>query len=223
MSKNYVTPKEATRILGVSERTLREWEKKGKIQTIRTAGNQRRYDVTSYTLRVAGERITILYARVSSPKHREELERQCEYLQSQYPEGEIVSEIGGGLNYKRKKFLAVLERIFSGNVECLVVAYKDRLARFGFELFEWLCSKHHCQIVVLNKVELSPSRELVEDIMAILHSFSARLDGLKKYSSQIARDESLPSSPYPSNFEKVGLQQADIASIEECPEVQKPS
>ena len=203
MSRNYVSPKEATRILGVSERTLRRWEEIGKIKTIRTSGNQRRYDVAGYTTSAGGDRATILYARVSSPKQKQDLNRQCEYLRSRYPDAELVYEIGGGLNYKRQKFLSVLERIMSGAVERVVVAYKDRLARFGFELFDWICTLNSCELVVLNEVKLSPERELVDDILAILHCFSARLYGLRKYKAEITKDSDLPKSESPSNLEKV--------------------
>ena len=186
MTKNYVTPGEATRILGVCDRTLRYWEEQGKITAIRTAGGQRRYDITTYTTGTTGDRVIILYARVSSTKQKEDRERQCEYLQSQYPDGELVKEVGGGLNYKRKKMLTILERVMSGNVKRIVVTYQDRLARFGFDLLQWFCAKHSCEILVLHKVELSPEREMVEDILSILHCFSARLYGLRKYSSQIS-------------------------------------
>lgn len=203
MAKNYVTPGEAARILGVCDRTLRYWEEQGKITAIRTAGGQRRYDITTYTTGTTGDRVIILYARVSSTKQKEDLQRQCEYLQSQYPEGELVKEVGGGLNYKRKKMLTILERVMSGNVKRIVVTYKDRLARFGFDLLQWLCTKHSCEIVVLNKVELSPEREMVEDILSIVHCFSARLYGLRKYSSQISKDQNLPRKKSPSNLETV--------------------
>ena len=119
MAKNYVTPGEAARILGVCDRTLRYWEEQGKITAIRTAGGQRRYDITTYTTGTTGNRVIILYARVSSTKQKEDLQRQSEYLQSQYPDGELVKEVGGGLNYKRKKMLTILERVMSGNVQSL--------------------------------------------------------------------------------------------------------
>jgi predicted site-specific integrase-resolvase len=150
-----------------------------------------------------GTRSTILYARVSSPKQHEDLARQSEFLQSRYPSGELIAEIGCGLNYKRKKFIALLERVMSGDVERVMVAYKDRIARFGFDFFAWFCAQHACQLVVLNQVELSPEREMVEDILAILHCFSARLYGLKIYRTQIAKDSDLPQPSTPSNLENV--------------------
>lgn len=201
MSEKYVSPSEAAKTLGVNERTLRRWEEAGKIPAFRTPGGKRRYDISGFT--VKSSRITVVYARVSNPKHREELQRQCDYLQSKYPTAEVIAEVGGGLNYKRKKFLALMERVMSGDIERIAIAYKDRLARFGFDFFVWLCAKHSCEIVVLNQVELSPQREMVEDILAILHSFSGRLYGLKKYQAEITKDESLPKAEFPSNLEKV--------------------
>jgi excisionase family DNA binding protein len=201
MSDKYVTPAEAARTLGVKSRTLRRWEEAGKIQAYRTPGGKRRYDITGFTTK--SSRLTVIYARVSSPKQREDLQRQCDYLQSKYLTAEVVAEIGGGLNYKRKKFLALLERVMSGDIERIVIAYKDRLARFGFDFFPWLCSQHSCEIVVHNQVELSPHEEMVEDIRSYLHCFSARLYGLRKYKSQIAKDPDLPRRETPSNLEKM--------------------
>jgi len=137
-------------------------------------------------------RVDILYARVSSRAYSPDLDRQVEYLTSKYPEGEIVTEIGGGLNFKRKKMLAVLERIMSGDIKRLVVAHKDRLARFGFDLFQWFCEQNRCELVVLNESSLSPGEEMVEDILAILHSFSSRLYGFRKYKTQMQEDPDLP-------------------------------
>ena len=105
MAKNYVTPGEAARILGVWDRTLRYWEEQGKITAIKTAGGHRRYDITTYTTGTTGDRAIILYDRVWSTKQKEDLLGWCEDLQSQYPDGELVKEVGGGLNYKRKKCL----------------------------------------------------------------------------------------------------------------------
>ena len=91
----------------------------------------------------------------------------------------------------------------SGNVKRIVVTYQDRLARYGFDLLKWFCAKRSWEILVLHKVELSPEREMVEDILSILHCFSARLYGLRKYSSQISKDQSLPRKKSPSSLEKV--------------------
>jgi predicted site-specific integrase-resolvase len=80
----------------------------------------------------------------------------------------------------------------SGDVEAIVVAHKDRLTRFGFDWIEWFCGRFECKIVVLNEAILSPSEEMVEDILAILHCFSSRLYGLRKYKAQVQKDSDLP-------------------------------
>jgi len=100
---------------------------------------------------------------------------------SGYAVDEWVKEIGGGLNFKRKKFLKLINQITLGRVETLVVAHKDRLARFGFDLISHLCEVNSCDLVVMNNETLSPEREMVEDVMEILHYFSARLYGLGNY------------------------------------------
>jgi predicted site-specific integrase-resolvase len=140
----------------------------------------------------AATKTTVLYCRVSSAKQKDDLNRQADYLQSLFPTGIVYKEIGSGLNYKRKVLISILDEILSGNVGQLVVTYKDRLARFGVEIIEWLLSKNNCQLVVLNRSDLSPEREMVEDILAIIHVFSCRLYGLRKYKNQIKTDENLP-------------------------------
>ena len=189
----YVKPKEAAEILGVHERTLRRWEEDGRIGAIRTPSGQRRYDIESYVAKSGGDRRRVVaYARVSGRAGQPDLNRQVAALSSLYPQAEIIAEIGGGLNFKRKKLLALLEQILSGDVRLVVVAHKDRLARFGFDLFRWLCEQKGCELVVLNDAGLSPEREMVEDILAILHCFSSRLYGLRKYKAQVKEDPDLP-------------------------------
>ncbi|MGB5715003.1 MAG: IS607 family transposase [Waterburya sp.] len=194
MITQYVTPKKATQALGVNERTLRRWAEDGKIEFIKTPSGQRRYNIQGYTTQFVSDRVDVIYARVSSRAQKPDLERQVAALSSRYPEAEIISEIGGGLNFKRKKMLALLGRIMSGTVKRLIVAHKDRLARFGFDLFRWICEQNGCELVVLNETALSPEQEMVEDILAILHCFSSRLYGLRKYKTQMQEDSDLPKS-----------------------------
>lgn len=150
------------------------------------------YDVQSYTAKSGSVRSTVIYARVSSARAQGDLNRQVAAIANLYPDAEIISEIGGGLNFKRKKLLTLLERVMQGTVGRIIVAHKDRLARFGFDLFKWLCDQHGCEILVLNETSLSPEAEMVEDILAILHCFSSRLYGLRKYKSQVSQNPALP-------------------------------
>ena len=94
---------------------------------------------------------------------------------------DYIEEVGGGLNFKRPKFVDLIDRICSGTVGVLVVAHKDRLARFGFDLLRHLCEVHGCDLLIINDEKLSPEREMVEDLMTIVHCFSSRLYGLRNY------------------------------------------
>jgi predicted site-specific integrase-resolvase len=100
---------------------------------------------------------------------------------------EWIEETGGGMNFKRKKFLAIMQRIERGEVKQLVIAHKDRLVRFGFDYFESFAETHGCKILVANQEQLSPQQEMVEDLMAIIHTFSCRLYGLRNYKTQIEK------------------------------------
>lgn len=186
----HVTPKEAAKILGVHVSSLRRWENEGKLKAIRTPGGQRRF-ILEEVEKIGGMPRTIrtiCYGRVSTHSQQDDLQRQLEHLRRRYPEAEIISEVGSGLNFKRKKFLAILERIIDGDIQRLVVAHPDRLVRFGFELVKWLCTKFECELVVLNDRKLSPEQELVQDMLSIIHCFSSRLYGLRKYKSTIKEE-----------------------------------
>jgi len=151
----------------------------------------RRYDLDSYIKAPRKAKRVVLYARVSSREQKPDLERQIARLVNLYPGAEVVGEVGGGLNFKRPKFLALLERVRAGDVGTIVVAHRDRLCRFGFEFVEWYCRQYGCEILVLDDDHLSPQQELVEDILTILHCFSSRLYGLRKYRAAIEKDTDL--------------------------------
>jgi len=136
---------------------------------------------------------TVLYARVSTAAQQQDLTRQIEVLVSEYPVGEVITEIGSGFNLMREKFLALMTRTIAGEVGCIVVAHKDRLCRLGFELSEWLCGLFDCRIVVLHKKSYSPELELMQDLLAIVSSCSGRLSRLDKFSAQLRADLELPT------------------------------
>ncbi|WP_449657999.1 IS607 family transposase [Anabaenopsis elenkinii] len=208
----HVTPKEAAKILGVHVSSLRRWENEGKLRAIRTPGGQRRF-ILEEVEKIGGiprTIKTICYGRVSTHSQQDDLQRQLEHLRTRYPEAEIISEVGSGLNFKRKKFLAILERIIDGDIQRIVVAHPDRLVRFGFELVRWLCTKFECELVVLNDRKLSPEQELVQDMLSIIHCFSSRLYGLRKYKSSIKEDLQ----------KEVASQGIDKAVTEQCIENQ---
>jgi excisionase family DNA binding protein len=193
----YVTPREAANTLGVSTRTLSRWSEEGKIKTIKTEAGQRRYDLAGYkeqkSLTTESFRSsTVLYARVSTSSQRDDLFRQTEALTSSYPGCEVVAEIGSGLNFRRRKLNAILERIINRDIQLLVVAHSYRLARFGFDLIEWLCERFGCKILVLYQQKYSRETELVQDMLSVVHCFSSRLYGLRKYEKKLRRDPEIP-------------------------------
>lgn len=194
----WVTSREACKILNVHANTLRKWDEAGKIETIRLNG-QRRYLIQDINELEEKERRTVLYARVSSNKQKDDLSRQIKYLQENYSPKEnekieIIQDIGSGINFKRKGFLKLFHQLTEGEVSTIVVAHKDRLCRFGYDILEQLCQKYQSQILVLNQVNQSPQEELVKDLTTIITVFSCRIHGLRKYSKKIKEDKDLPLS-----------------------------
>ncbi|WP_226577487.1 IS607 family transposase [Microseira wollei] len=114
----------------------------------------------------------------------------------QHRTGEIIKEIGSGMNFKRRKFLKLMQRVANHEVKEIVVGHKDRLCRFGFDFIEWFCNLHDCQITVLGDTKLSPYQELMQDFISIMHCFSSRLYFLRRYKDEIkAQPVELPQPP----------------------------
>jgi predicted site-specific integrase-resolvase len=181
----FVTLSKAVEKTGLSGNTLRKYADNGKIPYYRLPNGDRRFDVSAFC---GGKRSIVCYARVSTTKQKPDLERQVEWLLQRHPGAETVRDIGSGLSFKRKGIKALLERALSGEQLTIVVSYRDRLARFGFDLIEWIVSRSGGEIVVLNKIDSSPQSELVSDLMAIVTVFSARLHGLRNYRKKIKSD-----------------------------------
>lgn len=179
---SYVNLRTAKKLTGLHPHTLRKYADNGTIPSYRQTNGNRMFDVSGL---INQKHSTICYARVSTNKQKEDLERQAYYLQERFPHGEIIKDIGSGLNFKRKGFLSILERCLSGESIEVVVTYRDRIARFGFPLIEWLITRSKGKIVVLNQVDTSPTTELVHDLIAIITVFSSRMHGLRSYSKKI--------------------------------------
>ena len=173
---SFVKLNKAVELLGLHPNTLRRFADNGTIEAIKTPGGQRLYNVASYTGK-SKLPVTICYCRVSSSKQRADLDSQIAYMRGLYPQAEVITDIASGLNYKRKGLKALLGRAMSGDKLTIVVAHKDRLARFGVELIEWVLQSNGSQLVVLNQSISDPQRELTEDLLAIIHIFSCRLYG----------------------------------------------
>lgn len=184
MSK-YYSIHEFSKILGVSAQTLRNWDTNGKLHPHHTTLSGYRYYSEEQLNLVMGikvpDRTTIGYCRVSSTKQKDDLQRQIEnvttYLIAQGKPFEIISDIGSGINYKKGGLQDLLQRIVNNKVDKVVVLYKDRLLRFGFELIEYIASLYHCNIEIIDNTEKSEQQELVEDLVQIITVFSCKLQG----------------------------------------------
>jgi excisionase family DNA binding protein len=180
----YLTPKQASKRFNVSQRTLLNWSYSGKIESVRTKGNHRRYIASSFIKEEQKDnRQKICYCRVSTASQKEDLERQIEYFRDKFPNHKIVKDIGSGINFKRKGFNTILDSAIRGNIEEVVVTHKDRLCRFGYELINRIIREHsNGKIMVLDQKKTSPEEELVNDLISIVTVFSSRLYGLRSHS-----------------------------------------
>lgn len=186
----YLSPFQVQKKYGYHPKTLADWADAGKVEFIRSKGGHRRYLESSLTglgSTVVNEHI-VIYSRVSTHSQKVDLETQVAALQK-VRLGESIQEIGSGMNFKRKKFLNLMERVGRGEVSEIVIAHKDRLCRFGFDFVEWYCTQNGCQITVLGKTELSPPAELMQDFMTIMHCFSSRLYFLRRYKDPILKEK----------------------------------
>lgn len=181
-----------SRFFGVTDVTLRTWEKEGRIKFLRTEGKSRYLtkDLLIEELDKRGlfiddrpiNKKDVLYARVSShdQKQKGDLDRQIMFLLtniSDLQQPVVLSEVGSGLNDKRKKFQTLIKMIMNDEVSRIFVTYKDRLTRFGFNMLEEICKLKNVQIIVINqdKEKQSVENELISDMMGLIASFSEKL------------------------------------------------
>jgi excisionase family DNA binding protein len=185
----YIGSSEACELFQVSVGTLRKWDREGKIDTYRTPGKHRRYSTQLFTkisncITTDVQKQKICYCRVSSPHQKNDLQRQKEFLQSKYPDYRIIQDIGSGINWKRGGLKTILELAMQNKLETVVVAHKDRLCRFAFELVQWILESNNVKLVVLDKTVCSTEQELAEDLLSIIHVFSCRQMGKRRYKKE---------------------------------------
>ena len=197
----------AAKLLGVSVKTLQRWEREGRLIPIaRTDSNRRLYTESQIRefigLRqpVSEPKRMVAYCRVSRAAQKPDLANQRKVLEEfviakGLANVEFIEEVGGGLNFKRKRFLEVTEAMGRREIKTLILAHRDRLTRFGFEWFEHFAKINGCELLVLNQERLSPEQEMVQDLMTIVHCFSSRLYGLRNYRKKL--DEALKDAARP--------------------------
>lgn len=191
-SSEYMTTQEARELLRVSAQTLRNWRAEGKIHAVNTPGGRPRY-LRSELEAIIGpkpafqpKRITIGYCRVSTSGQKDDLERQKEVVQAYCEHAgymfRIESDVGSGLNFRRKAFSRMIDEVMSGSVERIVVNYQDRLCRFGYELVRQICDANMTEIEIINQTsDISDEEELAQDALSVITVFSARLYGRRSH------------------------------------------
>lgn len=184
----YYSIGEFAKAIGKTTKTLRNWDKNGKLKPVRVESTGYRYYSQEQLNQFLGlknmeskNKKVIGYCRVSSHKQKDDLERQIDNVKTyMYAKGyqfEIITDIGSGINYNKKGLNQLIDMVTNSEVEKIVVLYKDRLIRFGYELIENICNKYGTTIEIIDNTKKSEEQELVEDLIQIVTVFSCRLQG----------------------------------------------
>ena len=194
-------PRQVSQILNVSVKTLQNWDKEKKLIAFRDGASDRRYYTEEQINQFIGkqDRISnkiVIYTRVSTNSQKPDMDNQVEFLKTYanakgYIVDEIITDIGSGLNYTRKKWNQLLKDVMNKKISKIIISHKDRFIRFGYEWFNNLCQSFGCDIEVVNNEKTSPEKEVVDDLISIIHCFSCRVYGLRKYKTEIVKDNSL--------------------------------
>lgn len=177
-----------SKLIGKTSQTLREWDKKDILKPHHVAPTRYRYysqEQLNHFLGIKGEKQLnkkiIGYCRVSSHKQKDDLQRQIENVKTyMYAKGyqfDIIKDIGSGINYNKKGLNQLIDMITNSEVDKVVILYKDRLIRFGYELIENLCNKYGTTIEIIDNTEKTEEQELVEDLIQIVTVSSCRFQG----------------------------------------------
>lgn len=187
----------AAELLGVTVKTLQRWEREGRLIPIGRSDSNRRLYTELQLLEFIGMQGSsakptklVAYCRVSSAAQKPDLANQRRVLEEfviarGLANVEFIEEVGGGLNFQRKRFLTLMDEIGRREIKTLILAHRDRLTRFGFEWFEHYAKVNGCEFLVLNQERLSPEQEMIQDMMTIVHCFSSRLYGLRNYRKKL--------------------------------------
>ena len=201
LNENIYSVSEFANKVGYHYKTLQVLDKKGIFPAKRNQRNRRYYTDEDYywflnqvakipieedNNNIHQKRLIVTYSRVSSHGQKDDLKSQQSFIENFVVSNglqvdENLSDIGSGLNYERKNFLKILDLVEQDKIEKIIIAHKDRFVRFGFDYFQNFCKKHHTEIVIINLDSCSPEQEFTEDLISIIHCFSSKLYGLRKY------------------------------------------
>ena len=221
MKDKFVKGNKASEILGIHQRTLYQWEEKGWIETKRTKGGMRMYNVDKYLyeekkknedvqtsncdeineLCKNNKRLSINYVRVSSAGQKDDLERQENMITKEYPNNITIKDVGSGINMNRRGLRKIIDLAIEGKIEKVVVIHKDRLTRFGYDLIVDLIKKYSDgKVIVMDeKKDMEPEEELVKDVLQIMNVFVAKMNGMRKYKKKKSKSKAKAKSKSKKN------------------------
>jgi putative resolvase len=189
---NYISGTKAAARIGIHINTLRILADEGKISAIKTPGGIRRYNVEKYIeehinmSRTIGLKHNVCYCRVSTHGQQDDLSRQIDYMKNKYPNYEMITDIGSGINFDRKGLQLIIDYAIAGNLETLAVAYKDRLCRIGYPLIEHILTKYsNTKIIVENDSGETVNEEIAGDLMQIITVYTAKINGMRSYKKPV--------------------------------------
>lgn len=195
--KNYLPIRDAETFTGIKQQTLRKLYDENILKGYKTQFGYRMFErqslcefcqTNSNTDKKVVDKTNFLYTRVSSKKQSDDLARQVEFLKTRKPEYNdyrVIQDIGSGINFKRKGLLEILDASLQGTIGELVVAHRDRLSRFGFDLIKTIVNKAGGKVTVIDdEHQKSTEQELAEDLLSIVHIYSCRQMGRRSYKSK---------------------------------------
>ena len=195
----FISIREASIITGINPQTLRRLGDENKIKCYKTLSGQRKFD-KNYLEKMCNndnnddqinkdKKQNYIYTRVSSKKQVEDLSRQIEFIKNKRPEYATyisISDIASGINFNRKGLITILDAALHGTIGEIIIAHRDRLCRFGFDLIKIIIEKKGGKITVLDdERNKSSEQELSEDLLSIVHIYSCRQMGKRSYKTRI--------------------------------------
>lgn len=201
MNKMY-TISQFAKLINVNPMTLRRWDEQGLLKPFHLPNSKHRRYTDEHLMQVKNinfgpnkeDKLNIVYARESTAQQENSLNNQIEKCK-EFCIGQgisidkVIQDYGSGLNYNRKGLEELISYISLDRVERIIVYYKDRLMRFGFEMFQQLCQIHSVELIIIDKSETDKTKEqeFAEDLISIIHHFSMKLYGSRSYKSKVKK------------------------------------
>lgn len=204
----YVKHGKIKALLGVSDSTIRRWANEKKLEFITTPHGQRLYKYNQFTGSNGSEALEnnaphkAIYIRVSSPKQKDDLKRQRDFLLNKFPGYKVYQDIGSGINFKRPGLLSLLQHSARGMVSEVVVASKDRLCRTAFDLIQWQLHQGSTKLVVLDKGDKTEGDEWSDELLSIVQVFCCRWNGKRRYTKNNVKNSNDQTQPNKGTKEK---------------------